>query len=103
VTRAEALAEARRRWGENDGRAWRQSITSGWPLRRTIIGWRYYVGVFACPAWATVPYRRVAGESTDGWDAAFADADRREGVRPAEQNMGHGVMEPEYRGATARR
>lgn len=79
MTRAEALAEARRRWecGLDRGDAWRKSITSPGVFDRKIIGWRYFVGAVVSPPWATVPYRSAKGEGPS-WEAAFADADRRE-------------------------
>ena len=63
MTRAEALAEARRRWGPDAGL---HHYGSG-----------VAVGVYAHSALATAPLAQVFG-SGKTWECAFADADRRE-------------------------
>jgi hypothetical protein len=63
MTRAAALAEARRRWGPNAGL---NQYGSG-----------VAVGVYARYALVTDPLAQVFG-SGKTWECAFADADRRE-------------------------
>ena len=64
MTRAEALAEARRRWGANVGVFEPSRISEG-----------YYVRSLLGP----FPWANVALASGPSWEAAFADADRRAG------------------------
>lgn len=66
MTRAEALAEARRRWGTN---AWVKSTRSGEPEL-------YAVGDYVI---RKSPVRNLRGSAFFSWEAAFADADRRAG------------------------
>lgn len=64
MTKAQALAEAQRRWG----------IKGRLGLRRKNAPNRYHVGIFK-----TVPFPHTDVQGLgDTWEAAFADADQRE-------------------------
>jgi hypothetical protein len=66
MTRAAALAEARRRWGPDGG--------------LNHYGSGVAVGVYARPALAIELLAQVFGSGRT-WELAFADADRRERAR----------------------
>ena len=76
MTQAEALQEARKRWGMN-GQAWRKNRRSS-PKNLIHGTTRYFVSGFAR---ADIGDRKYG--SGESWESAFADADRREKGGPA--------------------
>lgn len=72
MTRAEALAEAKRRWGpEAVVSSWRHIGAHG---KRRGQRWEYQVG---CMEGVGEEYGATWKGSGDSWEAAFADADAR--------------------------
>jgi len=68
MTQTEALQEARRRWGVN---VFVQAVDMTTALKTT---WHYYI-------LERTPGLTTSIGSGNSWEAAFADADRREGAK----------------------